>query len=86
MRERIRHDLARGLLLQAVVADGRRRVQRLLRVARFEDAPHPFRVMRPDAGEKVGLEIEPHRQAVGLRLAQPDALAVDLVGDAEEIP
>src|SRR5690606_16405524 len=61
MAERLRADDPARHLLQAVVADRRRRRHRLLDVARLEQAA-ALRVARPHAGEAVGLQLEPHRQ------------------------
>src|SRR5688572_23718219 len=82
-----------GLLLDPVVADRRRRVQRLFDVAGLEDVALGRR-MPPDAGEAVGLELEAdgeHVRLVGtLALHLADALrqaehvlyvVADLVGD-----
>ena len=54
------------LLLDAIVADRRRPRQPLLDVADLEQLALVGRV-RPDAGEAVGLELEPHRELVRLR-------------------
>ena len=52
-------DPSLGLLLDAVVADRRRRGQALLEVAALEDAAVVGRA-GPDAGEAVGLQLEAH--------------------------
>ena len=64
MRELFRHDVALGLLLQAVVADGLRGGDRFFHVALFEDVPFLIGIMRPNAGEEIGLEFQPHGKLV----------------------
>ena len=54
-----------GLLLDPVVAHRGGGVERLVDVARFEEVALLGGV-RPDAGEAVGLELEPDRERVGL--------------------
>src|SRR5689334_18761553 len=68
--ERVGYDCALGLALQAIVADRRRRPERLLDVALLEPLVTRLRVVRPDPGEAVGLELladgEPVRPLHGL--------------------
>jgi len=61
------NDPALRLLLQAVVADGRRGVERLGDVARIE-LIHRAGVVSPHAGIAVGLQLHAHRNAVLLGL------------------
>src|SRR6188508_2180300 len=56
------HDLTPALLLQAVVADRPGGPHGLLDVAFLEDVFHLVRVVRPDAREEVGLQLEAHRR------------------------
>src|SRR5688572_24610057 len=56
--ERVGHDVPAGGLLDRVVADGRGGPEPLLEVAGLEDLPLLLCVVRPDAGEEVGLELE----------------------------
>jgi hypothetical protein len=65
--EAVGHRVALGLLLQRVVADRRGGAQRLLHVAGLEDAAGRVGVLGPHAGQAVGLQLEAHRQLVGLR-------------------
>src|SRR5262249_14759210 len=60
--ERIGDDVALGLLLEAVVADGGGGAKGAFQVALLEDVPHFLGVVRPDAGVEVGLELDAHRQ------------------------
>src|SRR4051794_31512474 len=79
--EGLRVDPPLRLLLDPIVADSRRRGQAFLEVTVLEDAPVIGRP-RPDAGQAVGLELESHRErvgVVGIRLA----LLSDVLLDAE---
>ena len=58
VRELFRHDVALGLLLQPVIANGLGGSDRLLDVARFQNVPFLIGVMGPDAGQKIGLEFQ----------------------------
>ena len=58
VRELFRHDIALGLLLQPVIADGLGGGDRLLDVAGFQNVPFLIGVMGPDAGQKIGLEFQ----------------------------
>src|SRR5690606_3364790 len=60
--EALRRDAALGLFLQAIVADRRGRRQRRFEVALLEDLAAAVRMMRPDAGEAVGLQLHAHRE------------------------
>ena len=76
-------DRSRRLTLQRVVADHGRGADGLLDIPLFEvtACEHP---VRPHAGEAVGLQLEAHRQLVGLiRVAL--LLLVHLVADADEV-
>ena len=42
-------------------------------------------VVRPDAGQAIGLQLEPHRQRVGLLLRRRAAARLHLLGDAEQV-
>src|ERR1051325_81413 len=91
VRERIRRHAALRALLQPVVADGGRGADPLLEIARLEDVPRAIGVVRPDAGEAVGLELaadgDRRRAASARALAharEPEQLLhvmTDLVGD-----
>ena len=75
MGEGIRDDSALALALQAVVADGGGRVQRFLDVAGLDDVTL-LGVIGPDAGEAIGLELDPDRQRIGLALAEAALQAI----------
>src|SRR5262245_11628385 len=84
MRERIGYDVAARSLLQLIVADLIRRVQRRFDVASVKEMKTLLPVMRPDAGEKVGLQLEAHRHAIVLRLGRVQARFIDALGITEE--
>src|SRR5215831_2342745 len=69
MRESVGHDITLRLPLQTIVANCRRGLQRRLHVARLERIPSLIRIIRPDAGETVGLQFDPHLDTVCLRFA-----------------
>ena len=75
MGEGIRYHIAARLLLQAIVADRRRRLQRGFHISRLDRIPALIRMMRPYAGETVGLQLDPHLDAVGLYLAADGPIA-----------
>src|SRR6185295_5060904 len=75
--EALGNDRALRALLQCVVADLRRGVQGLFDIALFQNLARRLGVMAPDAGEAVGLQLEPHADRVLLRLARPPAHALD---------
>src|SRR5262245_57387017 len=72
--ERLGLDVALGLALQPVVADGGGRAQPLLHVSGLEEVLVLVGVVRPHPGQAVRLELQPHRVAVGLLLRSRGAL------------
>ena len=83
VRPRLRVHAAARLALDPVVADRRRRGQALLEVAALEQ-PLLLRRVPPDAGEAVGLQLEPHRELVrALRVLL--LLPVHVVHHAEQV-
>src|SRR5262245_815142 len=60
--ERVGHDIPLSLALQPVVADRRRGTERRLDVAGFEDLAALLGMVQPDAGQEVGLELDPDRE------------------------
>ena len=59
MRERIRHDASLRLLLQRVIPDCCRRMQRRIDVARIEEMFGSIRAIGPDAREAIRLQFQP---------------------------
>src|SRR6185436_12748581 len=81
--EGVGHHPALHLLLQPIVADGVRRGERLLEVARAE-LPHRARVVSPHAGIAIGLQLVAHRSLGGFRPGRAGQLlhvVPDLVRD-----
>ena len=76
VREGVRVHAATRAALEAVVAHGLRRRERLLHVALLQ-VPRLVDALRPHARVAVGLQLQPHRQRVGLVRALP-AQPVDL--------
>ena len=83
--ERVGHHRARGAPHHLVVADLCRRVQAGLDVAAIEPAAGLLRVMRPHARIAVGLQLEPHRQLVGLALADALLRGLHLLHRAQQV-
>ena len=69
MGKTIRHDIALHLLLQAVIPDGRRGLQRLIDVPGLKEIVLLLSTVRPHAGEAVRLQLDSHLQLNCLRLA-----------------
>jgi hypothetical protein len=69
------NDVAAALALEAVVADRVGRAERLLDVAGLQEVLGLLRVVGPDPREVVGLQLQPHREPVGLRLREPPSAA-----------
>ena len=83
MGERFGHDAAARLLLQAVVADCGRCVERFGDVARLQ-LVHGTRIMPPDARVTVGLQLYANRRRVALCTECPSQLlhvVAHLMGD-----
>ena len=84
MGKAVGHHASLAALLQTVIADRLRRIQRLLQVAGFQ--PVIFAdVVAPDAGEAVRLQLHFHRQMVDLRLAGALLHFAHFRFDAEQI-
>ena len=69
MGERVRHDIALHLLLQAVVTNGRRGLQRLIDIPGLKEIVLLLSTVRPNASEAIRLQLDAHLQLVRLRLA-----------------
>jgi len=67
--EGVRYDIPLRLFLYPVVADGAGGRQAFLDIALLQDLPRPVGIVRPDAGEAVGLEFHANLDGVGLLAA-----------------
>src|SRR5271166_5460407 len=83
--EGVWNHVALGLLLQGVIANGRRRAKPRFDIAFLENVPFPLGVVSPDAGVIVGLELEHHRKPVGIFLANPALQLGDLLAGPEQV-
>src|SRR6266536_992906 len=83
--ERVGHDIALRLPLQAVVADRRRGLERRFDVALLDEFPALLRTIGPNPGETVGLQLDLDLQVVGLDLAEGVLPLLHLRQDAEQI-
>ncbi len=63
--ERIGHHIAVRQLLQPVVTHGLGRVDGLFHIARLQHLALVLRVIGPDPGVAIGLQLQPHQQGVG---------------------
>src|SRR5262245_2866841 len=81
VRERLRHDAAHRLALQAIVADRGGGVQAFLDVAGLEDLAGALGVAGPDARQAISLQLHAHLERVALGLAPPGLRRVDALGD-----
>src|SRR2546422_4660905 len=81
VRPLLGHDTTLRLLLDAIVADGRRGVERLrdLRVRGLYEVSGVGGVLRPDPRKAVGLELETNGLRVRARLQQEVELVLDVV-------
>ena len=85
MRKGVRHHEALALPLQPIIADRGSRLHRRFDVTRLDKLPLLLRVVRPYAGQTIGLQLDLHLQVIGRR---PVALALDalyLRQDAEQV-
>src|SRR5215475_1596581 len=80
--ERLRRDMAARRALERIVADGRRRLEAGLHVARVEQIPL-LREMSPHSGQAIGLELHEDRQGIAPRFGRARALLRQLLRDAE---
>jgi len=85
MSEGIGHDISLGLLLEAIIADGRGRPQARLDVAFLEDMPQPLSMVGPNPSEEIGLQLQSNRQPLGLGLAHPLLARMNLVTDPLQV-
>src|SRR5262249_29707389 len=82
----IRHDVTARLLLKTIIADRRCGLHRRLDIARLDRIPALVRIVRPNSGETIGLQFDPHLDPVGLDLAACRALRIlHLRQNAEQV-
>ncbi len=85
MGEAFRYHAALGGALKPVVADRGGGVQPFLDVALFQDVARVLRLVRPDAGQAVGLQLDAHLQRVALGLVQPPLQLLRAVQHAQQV-
>src|SRR4029079_19266493 len=83
--EGVRHDIALRLLLDLVVADRARRIQRVVDIAGLDDVFTLLGVIGEDAGEAIGLQFDAHLQSIRLGLAHALPHRLHLIHDAEQL-
>src|SRR5688572_24864414 len=84
VRERVGRHRTPGAALQSVVANGSRRGQAFFDVAGLEHAHGLIRVIGPDAGEAVGLQLHRDLQTVGTGFVRSLLRRANLVRGAEQ--
>ena len=85
MGESVWHDIALGLPLQSVVANGGRRLHRRLHIAGFDEFPSFLRVIRPHSGKAVSLQFYFYLDPIGVDLIATLLHRLDLGQDSQEI-
>ncbi len=85
MGEAVGDHPAGALALDAVIADGAGRVESFLEVTCLEHVALALGVIAPDPGQTIRLQLEPHRELVGLGLADPPLHGLDLGVDAQQV-
>src|SRR5208337_2061011 len=83
--EGVWNHVALSLLLQGVIADGRRRAKPRFDVAFFKNMLFLLGMMGPDAGVIVGLELEHHGELLGIGLANPALHLGNLFAGSEQV-
>ena len=82
--EGIRDDIPARLLLQPVIADSIGGAQRCFQIPRIENVFHLLGMIAPVSCQKIGLELETHRELVVVRLWTLGRLQF-FVRDAERV-
>src|SRR4051812_43116518 len=85
VREGVGHDVALASPLQTVIADRGRGLHGRLDVAGLDQPPLFLGVVRPYAGEAIGLQLDPHLELVGLGLVQAALHLLHLRQNAEQV-
>ena len=81
MGKAVRHDIALRLFLQTVVADGGGGGERFLQITLFKDLAGLVGMVRPHPGQTIRLQLQTHRELVGLGLADALASRLNLLGN-----
>src|SRR5262249_29826192 len=85
MRETVGHDIALAAALQSIVADGSRRLHGGLNIAGLDEPPLLLRVVRPNPGKAVGLQLDPHLKLIALNRVHGALRFLYLGQDSEQI-
>src|SRR5262245_26319156 len=85
MGEGVGYDIALALPLQPVITDGRGGLQSGLDVAGLDEVPSLLRVMRPYAGEAIGLQLDADLDAVGVGPVHALLHPLDLWKNPEQV-
>ena len=85
MRERIGHDIALCLPLQSIITDGCRCLNSQLDIAGLNDAPLFFRVVRPNACQAIGLQLDANLELIAASLIDTALNFLHSGQDAEQV-
>src|SRR5262245_49070684 len=85
MSERVGHNVALAPTLQAIIANGRRRLDSCFDVAGFEKPPLLLRVMSPDPGKAIGLQLDANLELIGFDLIHAPLRLLYLRQDSQQI-
>src|SRR5262245_58263864 len=85
MGEGVRHDVALGPTLQAIIANGGGRLHGCLDVAGLEELPLFLRVMGPYPGKAVGLQLDADLELIGFASVHTLLRLLHLWQDSEQV-
>src|SRR5262245_25084729 len=83
--KRIGHDVTARAALESVVTNRGSRAHRFLDIAGFDNALDPVGIPRPNAGQKIGLQLETDRKLIVFGFTDSTAHGLDTIGNAEKI-
>jgi hypothetical protein len=71
--------------LKSVIANCVGSAHRFFNIASFDDVLDPVGIPRPNAGQKICLQLEPDRELIVFRLTNSTARRLEAIGDTEQI-
>ena len=71
--------------MKSVIANRARRAHRFFDIAGFDNVLDPVGITRPNACQKIGLQLEPDRELIVFRLTHSTARRLHTIGYAEQI-
>ena len=85
MGETVGYDIALAAAPRSIVADGRRRLHGRLHIAGLDEAPLLLRVVCPNPGKAVGLQLDAHLKLIALNRVHGALRFLHLGQDSEQI-